>query len=65
MVAKVTRARHMAKTKGKVAKSLMGKLTPGSKRLAHTRAIAQETAKKVTKFAGKKRKKSAKKRAKK
>lgn len=64
MVAKVTRARHMAKTKGKVAKMSMGKLTPGSKRLAHARAIAQETAKQVTKFAGKKRKK-AKKRAKK
>jgi len=64
MVAKITRARHMAKTKGKVARATMGKLTPASKRLAHARAIAQATAKKVTKFATKK-KKSSKKRSRK
>lgn len=64
MPAKITRARHMAKTKGRVGKLTLGKLTPASKRLAHARAIAQATVKKVTKFAGKKRK-SAKKRSKK
>jgi hypothetical protein len=63
MVAKVTRARHMAKTKAKVGRATLGKLTPAAKRLAHARAIAQATAKKVTKFAGKK--KSAKRRSKK
>jgi hypothetical protein len=64
MVAKITRARHMAKTKGRVGRATLGKLTPAAKRLAHARAMAQATVKKVAKFAGKKRK-SAKRRSKK
>lgn len=55
MPAKITRARHMAKTKGRVGKLTLGKLTPASKRLAHARAIAQATVKHVSKLKGKKR----------
>lgn len=55
MVAKITRARRMAKVKGRIAKVSMGKLTPNGRKLARERVQKMEDAKRVGKVTTRKR----------